>query len=215
MVALGGLVLLAPALLLLALLLRSTSAGSVLFRQVRIGQGNVPFVMYKYRTMRAGAAGPEVTPADDPRITRVGRFLRTTGLDELPQLINILRGDMTLVGPRPETPALARRYPPDCMAVFQHRPALTGPSQVRVRDKDVLPTGEAALDLERHYLRELVPLRTALDLEYLANPSLRRTLGILLETAAYLLSPLSEALRRGGRPVGPATLPDRPLRQDR
>ena len=132
----------------------------------------------------------------DPRVTRVGRLLRKYSLDELPQLLNVLRGDMTLVGPRPETPALARRYPDECAAVFDHRPALTGPSQVRLRDKDVLPVGDA-VDLEAYYLRDFVPVRAALDLEYLADPSLRRTFGFLFETAGYLLQPVRRALRTG------------------
>jgi lipopolysaccharide/colanic/teichoic acid biosynthesis glycosyltransferase len=207
-VSLGALLLLLPVLVIVGVIVRCTGSGSVLFRQVRIGQGNVPFVMYKFRTMRPGAGGPEVTPADDLRVTRVGRFLRTTGLDELPQLLNILRGDMTLVGPRPETPALARRYPRECAVVFDYRPGLTGPSQVRLRDKDVLPSG-AASDLEDHYLHRFVPARTALDLEYLAAPSLRRTFGLLVETAAYLLRPVRRALHRlwrrvaGGRVARP------------
>ena len=194
-VSIAALLLLIPVFVTVAIIVRCTSPGSVLFRQVRVGQGGIPFVMYKFRTMRPGAGGPEVTPADDLRVTPIGRLLRTTGIDELPQLLNVLRGDMTLVGPRPETPALARRYPSECRLVFQHRPALTGPSQVRLRDKDVLPVGDA-VDLEAYYLRDFVPVRTALDLEYLADPSLRRTFGFLLETASYLLRPVRRALGR-------------------
>ena len=192
-VSIAALLLLIPVFVVVAIIVRCTSPGSVFFRQVRVGQGSTPFVMYKFRTMRPGAGGPEVTPADDLRVTPIGRLLRTTGIDELPQLLNVFRGDMTLVGPRPETPALARRYPSECTVVFDHRPALTGPSQVRLRDKDVLPVGDA-VDLEAYYLRDFVPVRTALDLEYLANPSLRRTFGFLLETASYLLRPVRRAL---------------------
>lgn len=190
-----ALLLLIPVFVVAAIVVRCTSAGSIFFRQVRVGQGSVPFVMYKFRTMRPGAGGPEVTPADDLRVTPIGRLLRTTGIDELPQLLNVLRGDMTLVGPRPETPALARRYPSEYMVVFDHRPALTGPSQVRLRDKDVLPVGDA-VDLEAHYLRDFVPIRSALDLEYLADPSLRRTFGFLFETARYLVRPVGRVLGR-------------------
>jgi lipopolysaccharide/colanic/teichoic acid biosynthesis glycosyltransferase len=190
-----ALLLLVPVFVVVAILVRCTSAGSIFFRQVRVGQGSVPFVMYKFRTMRPGSGGPEVTPADDLRVTPIGRVLRTTGIDELPQLLNVLRGDMTLVGPRPETPALARRYSSECAVVFDHRPALTGPSQVRLRDKDVLPVGDA-VDLEAYYLRDFVPIRTVLDLEYLADPSLRRTFGFLFETASYLLRPVRRALGR-------------------
>jgi lipopolysaccharide/colanic/teichoic acid biosynthesis glycosyltransferase len=194
-ISFGALLVLVPVFVAVAIIVRCTSAGTIFFRQVRVGQGGVPFVIYKFRTMRPGSGGPEVTPADDQRVTPIGRLLRTTGIDELPQLLNVLRGDMTLVGPRPETPALAHRYPTQCAAVFDHRPALTGPSQVRLRDKDVLPVG--AVDLESYYLRDFVPVRTALDLEYLADPSLRRTFGFLFETAGYLLQPVRKALRRG------------------
>jgi lipopolysaccharide/colanic/teichoic acid biosynthesis glycosyltransferase len=196
-VAAGALLLTAPVLAAVAVAIRWTSPGSILFRQVRIGQGNRPFVIFKFRTMRVDAGGPEVTAADDQRVTTIGRYLRTTGIDELPQLLNILRGDMTLVGPRPETPALARRYPGGCGVVFDHRPGLTGPSQVRLRDKDVLPSrSQATLDFEEHYLGRFVPMRTSLDLDYLADPSIRRTIGFLFETAAYLLRPLRRAVRR-------------------
>jgi lipopolysaccharide/colanic/teichoic acid biosynthesis glycosyltransferase len=196
-VSLGALLLLAPVLLLVAVAVACGSPGSILFRQVRIGQGRTPFLIYKFRTMRPGDGGPEVTAADDPRVTPVGRLLRATGLDELPQLLNILRGDMTLVGPRPETPALGRRYPRVCAVVFDYRPGLTGPSQVRLRDKDVLPGGSRTkLDVEEHYLNHFVPMRTALDLDYLDDPSLRRTVGFLLETTAYLLRPVGRPLRR-------------------
>jgi lipopolysaccharide/colanic/teichoic acid biosynthesis glycosyltransferase len=208
-VSLGALLALAPVLLLVAVAVRCTSPGSILFRQVRVGQGRAPFVIYKFRTMRPGGGGPEVTTADDLRVTPIGRILRATGLDELPQLLNILRGDMTLVGPRPETPALARRYPRVCTVVFDYRPGLTGPSQIRLRDKDVLPGwARAKLDLEEHYLNHFVPMRTALDLDYLDDPSLGRTVAVLFETAAYLVRPIARALRSrwerlGGRRTRP------------
>jgi len=180
-----ALVLLAPVLLLVALAVSLESPGGVLFRQVRVGQGGRTFTIYKFRTMRTTSQGPEFTPRNDPRITRVGRFLRRCGLDELPQFFNVLRGDMTLVGPRPETPSLAGGYAADCKQVFAYRPGLTGPAQVRLRDRDVLPTDRD--ELERHYLEEVVPRRVALDLEYQADPRLRRTLGHLVETALYIL----------------------------
>ena len=187
-----GLLLLSPVLALLALAVRLSGPGPVLFRQTRVGQGFSPFTIFKFRTMRTGSSGPEFTPAGDARITRVGRLLRHSGLDELPQLLNVLRGDMTLVGPRPETPALAWRYPDDCHEVFAHRPGLTGPAQVRLRDKEALSAAE--IDLEQYYLGVLVRRRAALDLEYLSHPTLRRTIAIMVETVAYIVRPLSEWL---------------------
>jgi lipopolysaccharide/colanic/teichoic acid biosynthesis glycosyltransferase len=190
----AALLLSTPLILLVALAVKLSSPGPVIFRQVRVGQAGLPFTLYKFRTMRPGTSGPEVTRGSDPRITRVGKLLRTTGIDELPQFVNVLRGDMTLVGPRPETPALAERYPAECRVVFRHRPGLTGPTQVRLRDKDVLPPRGVA-DLEGYYLRELVPTRVALDFSYLDDPSLARTIGMLWRTAVYVLrgSPVARA----------------------
>jgi len=189
----AGLLLLSPVLLLLALAVRLSSPGPVLFRQTRVGQGFTRFTILKFRTMRAGSGGPEFTPAGDARITGVGRLLRHSGLDELPQLLNVLWGDMTLVGPRPETPSLARRYPAECHAVFTYRPGLTGPSQVRLRDKESLPAN-AVEDLERHYLGELVRKRAVLDLEYLSDPTVGRTLAVLVETFRYIVRPVAAKL---------------------
>lgn len=182
----GSLIVLFPLLALVAAMVRLTSRGPAIFCQERVGQGGRTFTLYKFRSMRKGTSGPDVTIAGDGRVTRFGRFLRATSLDELPQLINVLRGDMTLVGPRPETPALATRYPDRCKEIFLFRPGLTGPAQLRYRDGHVLP---AQLDdLETYYLTVLVPARTVLDLEYLARPSMRRTLGWIAETAAHGLS---------------------------
>jgi lipopolysaccharide/colanic/teichoic acid biosynthesis glycosyltransferase len=172
-------------LLILMLGVRMTSRGPALFTQVRLGEGARPFVMYKLRTMRAGAHGPDVTAIADARVTRIGQVLRRTSLDELPQLWNVLRGDMTLVGPRPETPGLASRYPQDCQWVFGHRPGLTGPAQVRLRDAQVLAPG-AVVD-EQTYLCVLVPARTAVDAGYLENPTLTATLGVLVDTVRHLM----------------------------
>jgi lipopolysaccharide/colanic/teichoic acid biosynthesis glycosyltransferase len=171
-------------LLVLLVAVRATSRGPALFRQVRVGQGGRPFVMFKLRTMRTGITGPDVTASADVRVTRLGAVLRRTSLDELPQLWNVLRGDMTLVGPRPETVALAARYPADCRWVFAHRPGLTGPTQVRMRDALVLPPG-AVVDIET-YLTVLVPARTAIDATYLRQPSFSATVSVLVETVRHL-----------------------------
>jgi len=179
-------VLLAPLLAAVALLVTMTSPGPVVFRQERVGQGGVPFTLLKFRTMRTGSRGPNVTTADDHRLTPFGRLLRLAGLDELPQLFNILKGEMTLVGPRPETPDLAMRYPSGCDAVFSYRPGLTGPAAVRLRDRDELRSPYQ--DLEEYYLRVVVPTKVAVDLEFLAAPTLPRTLGVIAETLLYIVT---------------------------
>lgn len=187
-----ALVVFAPFMLLLALAVK-LDGGPAFFTQWRLGQGEVPFLMFKFRSMRQDQEGPELTLVNDARVTRIGRFLRITSLDELPQLFNIIRGDMTLVGARPETLSLASRYPPQARAVFQYRPGLTGPTQLRHRDLD--GNGSGTEDVEEYYLSELVPKRTALDLEYLSHTSLRDWSAILVETLAHVARrPLS--LRR-------------------
>jgi lipopolysaccharide/colanic/teichoic acid biosynthesis glycosyltransferase len=178
------LVLTLPLLLVIAGGCRIGTGGSAIYRQRRVGQGGVPFTLYKFRTMRPGVAGPEVTAPRDQRVTRLGAVLRRTSLDELPQMVNVLLGDMTLVGPRPESVALASRYPQKFEFVFQYRPGVTGPSQVLVRDEKVL--GYAA-DLEDFYLSKLVPHRVATDLSYLREPTLANTVRWLVNTALYLV----------------------------
>jgi lipopolysaccharide/colanic/teichoic acid biosynthesis glycosyltransferase len=180
-----GLVLLAVPLLAVMALIRLTSRGPAIFVQVRVGERGRLFAMYKLRTMGVAAIGPDVTATDDPRVTPIGRYLRRTSVDELPELWNVLRGDMTLVGPRPETPGLARRYPAHCQWIFQHRPGLTGPAQVRMRDADVLGPG-TVVD-ESTYLASLVPARVTLDATYLERPTVRATITILLETLRHVL----------------------------
>jgi lipopolysaccharide/colanic/teichoic acid biosynthesis glycosyltransferase len=177
--------LLAPLMLLIALLIRLLDGGPVLYRQIRLGEGATPFTLYKFRSMRPGAPGPEVTSRDDVRVTRLGQFLRRTSLDELPQLFNVLRGDMTLVGPRPEPVAIAERYPESCRCIFSYRPGLTGPTQLRLRYAHALGVDQE--DMERYYLETLVPERVRCDFSYLIDPSLTATLKILWDTVRYLL----------------------------
>jgi lipopolysaccharide/colanic/teichoic acid biosynthesis glycosyltransferase len=189
-VALTALVLLWPLLLGLALVVRLSSPGPVIFRQQRLTRGHATFTMYKFRTMRAGVGGPEVTSAGDSRVTGPGRLMRRTSLDELPQLINVLRGQMTLVGPRPETPALAAKYPVALRWVLDETPGLTGPAQITLRD-DVTVSGSVD-DVEQWYIERLVPRRVAADLTFLCRPTLLATMHVIVMTVRYLL--------RGRRP---------------
>jgi lipopolysaccharide/colanic/teichoic acid biosynthesis glycosyltransferase len=195
LLALAGLAIAGLPLLILMLAVRLESPGPALFRQVRLGQGGRPFTIYKLRSMRVDSTGPDYTATGDPRVTRLGRFLRRTSLDELPQLWHVLCGDMTLVGPRPETPALAAGYPATSRWVFAHRPGLTGPAQIRLRDADVLgPAQQATLDT---YLNLVVPARTRIEATFLSRPTLGATLRVLADTIRHLLGrPLDEPLSR-------------------
>jgi len=189
LVAVLGLAVLGVPMLLLMFAVRLESEGPALFRQVRIGQGGRPFTLYKLRSMWVGAGGPEVTAGADPRVTWLGQRLRSVALDELPQLWNVLRGHMTLVGPRPETVALAARYPAACQWVFAYRPGLTGPAQVRLHDADLFGA-QSAVDTGA-YLERVVPARTTIEARYLSDPTLRATLEVLADTVRHL----------AGRPV--------------
>ncbi|GAA4236311.1 sugar transferase [Actinomadura meridiana] len=180
-----GLLLLSVPLLIIYTLVRVSSRGPGVFRQKRVGQGGRPFVMYKFRTMREGVGGLTLTANRDPRLTGIGRLLRRYSLDELPQLVNVLRGHMTLVGPRPQTYDLAVHYAADCRWVFDYRPGLTGLSEVRFRDFDVLGPGEK-VDLV-NYIERVVPARVSVDAVYLRDPSMRATFGALWDTVKHIL----------------------------
>jgi lipopolysaccharide/colanic/teichoic acid biosynthesis glycosyltransferase len=173
-----------PLFLALAVATRLSTGGTAIYRQRRVGQGGIPFTLYKFRTMLARTAGPEVTAPGDHRVTRLGALMRKTSIDELPQMVNVLLGHMTLVGPRPESVALAARYPDELRFVFRHRPGVTGPCQVLVRDEKVLGR---AVDVEDFYLTELVPHRVDMDLDYLSDPTLARTVRWLVITLLYLV----------------------------
>jgi lipopolysaccharide/colanic/teichoic acid biosynthesis glycosyltransferase len=172
--------LLSPLIAVLAVLVRVTSPGPALHRARRVGQSGREFTMYKLRTMRRhGAAGPAITGRDDPRVTSLGRALRRTRLDELPQLWNVLRGDMSLVGPRPEDPRFVARYTPEQREVLSVRPGITGPAQLAYRDEErLLPTEEP----EGTYLRDIMPAKLAIDLAYVRRRSVLGDLLILGRT---------------------------------
>ena len=173
-----------PLFLLLAMATRASTGGTAIYRQRRVGQGGTPFTLYKFRTMRPTVGGPEVTAPGDDRVTWLGAIMRKTSIDELPQMVNVLFGHMTLVGPRPESVALATRYPEALRFVFRYRPGVTGPCQVLVRDEKVL--GWAA-DVEKYYLTKLLPHRVDMDMSFLKDPTLVRTVKWLVITFLYLV----------------------------
>jgi lipopolysaccharide/colanic/teichoic acid biosynthesis glycosyltransferase len=188
--SLAGLICLSPVLALVAAAIRIDSRGPIIFRQVRLGKNGVPFVMFKFRTMRNGADDAPHRAAferfrraesleaigaqsfklqDDPRVTRVGAFLRSTSLDELPQLANVLLGTMSLVGPRPPIPYETEVYEPRHWARMAALPGITGPWQ--------------ALSRSRASFEEMV----AMDLEYISSVSLRRDVRLLFLTVGAVV----------------------------
>jgi len=181
-----GLIVLSPLLALIALLIKLGSSGPIFFRGERAGKDGRPFRVYKFRTMVADAArcGPGITATGDPRVTRVGRFLRRTKLDEFPQLINVLRGDMSLVGPRPEDPRYVALYTAEQRRVLSVRPGITSPASVRFRHEEELLQGE---DWECVYREEVLPAKLQIELEYLEHRSVWRDLGIVVQTVLALV----------------------------
>ena len=179
-VAVVGLICAAPLLLGLGVAVRLTSRGPAFFRQVRIGRGEQPFRIWKLRTMTVttepGAA--LVSGTADPRITRIGTWLRQTRLDELPQLVNLLRGELTLVGPRPEVARFIQYYTPAEQQILRVRPGIIGPGALLFATEQSHQLDTAA-DPEAHYIEHHLHARLSLDMEYLANRTLRRDLALI------------------------------------
>jgi len=175
-----GLLVLSPVLLLASMLVGLSSPGGVLFRQERIGLHGVPFTIYKFRTMRKDSDGLKITTGNDARITPVGRVLRKTKLDELPQLLNVLKGDMSFVGPRPEVREYTDLYTPEQRQVFLVRPGITGLASIRFRNEnEILSDSE---DPNRTYIEQIMPQKLALDLEYIPHASVLYDIKLILQT---------------------------------
>lgn len=177
-----GLTLLSPALILAALLVRLTSPGPALFKQVRVGRNFVPFQILKFRTMVQNASdqGPAITVGDDARITRVGSFLRSTKLDEFPQLINVLKGEMSVVGPRPEVPHYVEMFRDEYAAVLTVRPGITDLASLRFRHESQLLA--EADDPEAEYCQRVLPEKLRLAKDYIEHSSLCFDLKLILKT---------------------------------
>ena len=187
-----GLVLFSPLFLILAVLITLDSSGPVLFRQERIGRGFIPFYIYKFRTMAVGRAneGLCITSRNDPRVTRVGRWLRATKLDEFPQLLNVLVGDMSLVGPRPEVRHYVELFRSEYERLLSIRPGMTDLASLKYRDEgDVLAQVE---DPEAEYVTRILPDKIELGNLYLQRASLFFDLSLILNTLLRLVLPVKK-----------------------
>lgn len=179
--AVVGLVLLLPILAAAAVAIRLTSPGPIIFAQVRLGLHGRPFRMYKFRSMVADAdrRGSSVTVGGDPRVTAVGRFLRRTKLDELPQLWNVLRGDMSLVGPRPEVPEFADLFPERYRRILHVRPGITHRCTLAFRSEESILADGRVENSRRFYIDHVMPRKLAMYEECLQDSLLRDVLTIL------------------------------------
>jgi lipopolysaccharide/colanic/teichoic acid biosynthesis glycosyltransferase len=177
-----------PLWLAVAIVIKLDSPGPAFHRATRIGKGGNPFTLYKFRTMVADAPrqGPGITRQDDPRITRVGRLLRKLKIDEMPQLINVLKGEMSIVGPRPEDPRYVIYYTSEQRRVLSVRPGMASPAFNKYRhEEELLATGE---DVERLYLTQILPDKLRMDLEYIEQRSFLFDLAVLVEAAFSLFT---------------------------
>jgi lipopolysaccharide/colanic/teichoic acid biosynthesis glycosyltransferase len=186
-VSLIGLVCLLPLLLLVAALIKLDSTGPIFFKQQRIGMGFRPFEILKFRTMVENSIfkNRSITVGDDPRITRVGWFLRKTKIDELPQLINVLRGEMTFVGPRPEVPQYVEMFRKDYEEILKMRPGITDLASIKYRDEAAL-LGQFE-NPEEEYVTRVLPDKIGLGKEYVRCSSLAFDLRLIFRTFLKLI----------------------------
>jgi lipopolysaccharide/colanic/teichoic acid biosynthesis glycosyltransferase len=183
LVALVALIGCTPVLAAIAVAVRVSSPGPVLFRQTRSGFRGVPFQLLKFRTMRvAAASGPALTQRGDPRITKVGAWLRRTKLDELPQLVNVVRGEMSLVGPRPDLPQFWSCAAEIDRDVLQLKPGITGAASVLFRGEEQLLAGIAPEALAQYYIENVLPRKARIELSYAAHASFWSDLRVLMQT---------------------------------
>jgi lipopolysaccharide/colanic/teichoic acid biosynthesis glycosyltransferase len=184
--ALLGLVILSPLFAVLGLWVKLTSPGPIFYRARRVGRAGILFTLYKFRSMTEGAQriGPGITSSGDPRITPVGRFLRRTKLDELPQLLNVLIGDMSLVGPRPEDPRYVALYTPAQRSILSARPGITSAASLAYRHEEALLTGP---DWEIRYRDDIMPRKLAADLAYLQHSNLLTDIALIFRTLLALV----------------------------
>lgn len=184
--ALLGLVASAPVVSLSAIAIVLTSGLPVFFRQIRVGRGGRPFRLVKLRTMRRSGRGPSVTARDDARITLVGRALRATKIDELPELWNVLRGEMSFVGPRPEVERYVDVSDPLWQEVLRARPGLTDPTTLALRDEEALMASVEG-DRDRYYRETLQPMKLRGYAEYLRRRTWKSDIGVIWRTILVVL----------------------------
>jgi len=181
-VASVALLVLSPVFYIIIIFVRLNSSGSAFFKQQRFGKDFKPFQLVKFRsmTMAEDPLQGEFEPGDDRRVTRVGSFLRRTKLDELPELFNVLNGNMSIVGPRPEVKKYVRAYSEDFKEILRIRPGLSDYASIKYRDEEAMLAGQP--DPERYYCKVILPDKLHLARRYLEKMSLRTDMGIIIET---------------------------------
>jgi lipopolysaccharide/colanic/teichoic acid biosynthesis glycosyltransferase len=187
LLALTALTILSPLFAAIAIAVAAGSGWPIFFKQQRVGQNGKTFWLIKFRTMRGGKKGPSITARGDSRITSVGRFLRKFKLDELPQLWNVARGEMSLVGPRPEVPQFVDMNNPVWQSVLRAKPGITDPASIAFRNEEEILA--KAADPIAFYESNILPAKLALNLEYLEKKSFSRDLLVIAQTARCAILP--------------------------
>ena len=185
-VSLGALIVLLPFLLLISIWIKLSSKGAIFYKQERVGKEFKPFMLYKFRSMvvNADKIGPGVTSGDDPRVTKIGKILRRTKVDELPQLLNVLKGDMSLVGPRPELMKFVDTQKEAYKKVLSVKPGITDNASIAYRDEEEIM--KQYDNKERAYIEEVLPQKIKLYNEYIDNISFMNDCKLILQTLKVL-----------------------------
>lgn len=180
-----GLLFLSPVFLLMAIWIKWDSCGPIFYRQTRVGRNNKDFRLYKFRSMRVGSdkQGLITIGGRDPRITCSGYYIRKYKLDEFPQLINVLLGDMSLVGPRPEVRKYVDMYTPEQMSVLGVRPGITDPASLKYYNENELLAGQE--NPERYYIEQIMPDKLQINLDYLRKQTFFRDIGLIFKTVFH------------------------------
>lgn len=201
--------LLLPVFLIIGMVIKVDSPGPVFYRARRVGKDGRIFFLYKFRSMAVGADqnGPAITATGDPRITRVGRLLRKTKIDELPQLLNVIKGDMSLVGPRPESPDYVQFYTTTQRRILAVRPGITSAASLRYRHEEMLLTGA---DWEETYREKVMPDKLQIDLDYEERRTLRSDWTLIFHTLGAMFQSPDSAEKTGRSGISTYSSQSRP-----
>ncbi len=183
-IAAAALLVLSPLLIVIAIAVKLTSRGPVIYRAKRVGRNGQLFDLFKFRSMAVSNTGPAITRAGDPRVTPVGRIIRRFKVDELPQLLNVLRGEMSIVGPRPEDPKYTAMYDEAQRKALAVRPGITSAASVKYRDEE---SHLARDDWEEYYVQHIMPEKLRIDLEYLERRTFFSDVMLILKTISAMV----------------------------
>ena len=186
-ISLALLTILIPVFLVIVAVVRLSSSGPAFFQQERMGKDLVPFTLVKFRSMRVSLDSQSFSAGSSHRVTLVGAALRKTKLDELPQLLNVLRGDMSIVGTRPELEKYVHLFPVEYKQLLSYPPGITSPASIKYRNEEKLLSDSN--DPERLYIGSILPEKIACDLAYLESRTLRTDMGLIMQTIRTVLTP--------------------------